>query len=81
MPHSVTKAMPRRSRLLARNAASLESMESRFLALLSRGYRQKNTANGTSTPTARNSRNTQPSVEAPKEWTDGTGPPRLTNMP
>ena len=26
-------------------------------------------------------RNTQPREEAAKEWTEGTGPPRLMNMP
>ncbi len=31
--------------------------------------------------TPRNVRKTQPSVEAPNEWTDGTGPPRLMKMP
>ena len=36
---------------------------------------------GTTTPMPVNIKNTQPSVDAPKEWTDGTGPPRFMNMP
>ena len=73
--------MPSSSRLLTRKAASRDSIESRFCALFSSPYRQKNTAKGTITPTARNSRNTQPRVDAPKECTDGTGPPRFINIP
>ena len=38
-------------------------------------------AKGTITPTARNSRNIQPNWEAPKEWTEGTEPPRFMNIP
>ena len=29
----------------------------------------------------RKSRKTQPIVDWPKEWTEGTGPPRFMNMP
>ena len=81
VPHRVAKAMPSRSRLLTRKADSRESIESRRWPLRMRSYRQKKMASGTITPKARNSRNTQPSVDAPKEWTDGTGPPRFMNMP
>ena len=34
-----------------------------------------------SSVTAMNSRNSQPIVDCANEWTDGTGPPRLMNMP
>ena len=33
------------------------------------------------TPIAKNSRKTQPRVEAPKECTEGTEPPRFMNIP
>ena len=56
-------------------------MESRLCALFNRLYRQKKAAKGTNTPTARNIRNTQPRLDAPKECTDGTGPPRFINIP
>ena len=81
MPHRVATAMPSSSRLLMRNAASRDSMESSRCALRTRSYRQKNITMGTMTPNARNRRNTQPSVDAPKECTDGTGPPRFMNIP
>ena len=73
--------MPSSSRLLTRKAASLDNIESRFWALFNRLYRQMKTAKGTSTPTARKSRNTQPREEAPKECTEGVGPPRFMNIP
>ena len=73
--------MPSSSRLFTRKADSRDSIESRLCALFMRSYRQKKIASGTITPKARNSRNTQPSVDAPKECTEGTGPPRFMNMP
>ena len=36
---------------------------------------------GTTTPIAKKSRKIQPSCEAPKEWTEGTDPPRFMNIP
>ena len=81
MPHNVTNAIARSSILFTKNAASLESMESRFRALFNSGYRQMKMANGTTTPTAKKIRNIQPNEDDPKEWTDGTEPPRFMNMP
>ena len=67
--------------MFTRNAASRDSEDSSVCALFRLLYRQKNTANETSIVAPMNARKIQPSVDWPNEWTEGTGPPRLMNIP
>jgi hypothetical protein len=67
VPHNVTNAIPSNRRLFIKNADSRESIDSSARALLNRLNRQKNIAKGTTVPKAKNSRNTHPNEDAPKE--------------
>ena len=73
--------MASKSRLLARNAASRDSVESREAELRKLPYLMKKTPKEKSRLNTKNPRKTHPKVEEAKECTDTTGPPRLMKMP
>ena len=81
VPQSVTNATVRNSTFWARKALSRDSIDSRRPLLLSVSDFQMNSAVEAISVTAMNIRNSQPIDDCANEWTDGTGPPRLMNMP
>ena len=81
MPQSVTKATASSSTFCVRNALSRESVDSSFSRLLSVSILQANAASEPSSVRVMNARNVHPIVDCAKECTDGTGPPRLMNIP
>ena len=81
VPHSVTKATRRKRTFCTRKALSRDRRESSLSRLLSVSMRQTKAAiERASVPTMKE-RNIHPIADWAKEWTDGTGPPRLMNIP
>ena len=81
VPHSVTNATTRKSTFCARNALSRESSESRPSRLRNESMRHTNAASDRRSVPAMKARNSHPMVDCANECTEGTGPPRLMNMP
>ena len=60
---------------------SRDTMESSLSRLLRSRARHQNAISDASSVNAMNDRNSQPMLDCANECTEGTGPPRLMNMP
>jgi hypothetical protein len=81
VPHRVINAISKKSIFWAKKADSLEIIESNPERLFKVSNLKMNITREMNRVTAITARKTHPMVDSAKECTDGTGPPRLMNMP